>query len=314
MDIEEPMTPDPLTPRLPHRTMYQWFEESALRLPGHTALEIGDEVLTYAELRRLALVLAARVVRKHGGVPDRVALVAARSVGAYAGYLAIQRLGAAVVPLNPDHPQQRNLDVAQRAGVTVALVEERAAELFARLPERHRPTVLELTEDERAEDDLLEEALEEALPPVPSDLAREAYILFTSGSTGQPKGVPILHRHFSPYLEHNIPRYEIAPGSRLSQVFGLTFDAHAFDLFAAWGGGATVVVPSATDLYTPVDFIVERKLTHWFSVPSVVREAQRLGNLPLGRCVTLKHSLFGAEPVTAQHAALWHEVAPHSQF
>ncbi|MFE9368537.1 AMP-binding protein [Streptomyces sp. NPDC006711] len=314
MDIEEPMTPDPLTPRLPRRTMYQWFEESALRLPGHTALEIGDEVLTYAELRRLALVLAARIVRKHGGVPDRVALVAARSVGAYAGYLAIQRLGAAVVPLNPDHPQQRNLDVAQRAGVTVALVEERAAELFTRLPERHRPTVLELTEDERAEDDLLEEALEEALPPVPSDLAREAYILFTSGSTGQPKGVPILHRQFSPYLEHNIPRYEIAPGSRLSQVFGLTFDAHAFDLFVAWGGGATVVVPSAADLYTPVDFIVGRKLTHWFSVPSVVREAQRLGNLPLGRCVTLKHSLFGAEPVTAQHAALWHEVAPHSRI
>ncbi|WP_257001980.1 AMP-binding protein [Streptomyces sp. WZ.A104] len=313
MDIEEPMTTtDSLPGTLPHRTMYQWFEESALRLPGHPALEIGDEVLTYAELRRLALTLAARIVHKHGGLPDRVALAATRSVGAYAGYLAIQRLGAAVVPLNPDYPQQRNLDIAQRAGVTVALVDDRAAGLFGLLPERHRPTVLELAEDERADPDLLEGALQETLPPVPADLGREAYLLFTSGSTGQPKGVPILHRQFSPYLEHNIPRYEIGPGSRLTQVFGLTFDAHAFDLFATWGGGGTLVVPTAADLYSPVDFIVERELTHWFSVPSVVREAQRLGNLPLGRCVTLKHSLFGAEPVTVQHVALWREVAPNS--
>ncbi|MEV1047009.1 amino acid adenylation domain-containing protein [Streptomyces sp. NPDC049916] len=308
------MTHDTLPGALPSRTMYQWFEQSALRLPDQPALEVGDTVLTYAELRRLALVLAARIVRKHGGPPERVALAAARSVGAYAGYLAIQRLGAAVVPLNPDHPAQRNLDIAQRAGVTVALVGDRATGLFGALPERHRPTVLELADDERADPALLEAALQETLPPAPEDLDREAYLLFTSGSTGQPKGVPIRHRHFSPYLEHNIPRYAIGPGSRLSQVFGLTFDAHAFDLFATWGGGGTLVVPSAADLYAPVDFITARKLTHWFSVPSVIREAQRLGTLPLGRCTTLRYSMFGAESVTVQHVALWREVAPHSEI
>ncbi|WP_240136148.1 AMP-binding protein [Streptomyces sp. MUM 178J] len=292
------------------RTLYQWFEETAGRLPDHPALEVGDEVLSYAELRALALTVAERIVHKHGRTPRRVALAASRTVAAYAGYLAVQRLGAGVVPLNSDHPVQRNLDVAQRAGVEVALVDGRSAGLFRQLPERHRPTVLELAEDERAD----APPPAGALPPAAHDLDGEAYILFTSGSTGQPKGVPILQRQISPYLAHNIPRYEIAPGSRLSQAFGLTFDAHVFDLFATWGGGGTLVVPTATDLYTPVDFVVERRLTHWFSVPSVVREAQRLGNLPLGRAVSLRHSMFGAEPVTAQHAALWREVAPQSQI
>ncbi|MFG2115845.1 AMP-binding protein [Streptomyces sp. NPDC048718] len=318
MTAETPTAPTPVPlagpgdPADPARqlTFYRRFENSALRLPGRPALEIGDEVLTYAELRALALTLAERIVRKHGGVPRRVALVASRSVAAYAGYLAIQRLGAGVLPLNPDHPAQRNLDVAQRAGVEAALVGSRSADLFRVLPERYRPTVLELDDTERAAGT----PSGEILPPVPDDLDAEAYLLFTSGSTGQPKGVPILQRHFSPFLAHNIPRFGIEPGSRLSGVFGLTFDAHAFDLFATWGGGGTLVVPSAQELYQPVEFIVERGLTHWFSVPSVIREAQRLGALPLGRAVTLRHSVFGAEPVTREHVDLWREVAPHSEI
>ncbi|MFF9472587.1 AMP-binding protein [Streptomyces roseolus] len=302
MDSEEPVTTFPV------RTFYQRFEESALRLPDRPALELRDEVLTYAQLRSLALTLAARLVEKHGGVPDRVALVASRTVATYAGYLAIQRLGAGIVPLHPDHPDRRNLDIAQRAGVEAAVVAPKSAGLFHALPERYRPTVLELDEDERATG----EPSTALLPPVPADPDREAYLLFTSGSTGQPKGVPILQRHFSHHLSHTTPLYGIGPGSRVSQVFGLTFDAHAFDLFATWGGGATLVVPTPAELYAPVDFIVERRLTHWFSVPSVVREAQRLGNLPLGRATTLRHSIFGAEPVTLQHARLWRRVAPHT--
>lgn len=291
-------------------TFYQRFETSALRYPDRVALEIGDQAVTYAELRRMTLALAVGIVEKYGGRPGRIALVtASRTLAAYTGYLAIQRVGASVVPLNPQYPQQRNLDIAQRAGVEVALTDTAAASLFTALPERFRPIVLIMEADRSAR-----EPAAGVLPPVPCDLGQEAFMLFTSGSTGQPKGVPITQRNFSAYLNYNIPRYEVGPGSRLSQVFGLTFDAHAFDLFATWGGGGTLVVPSADDLFHPVDFIVERELTHWFSVPSVVRVAQQLGNLPLGRATSLRHSIFGAEPVTMKHVQLWRQVAPNSDI
>ncbi|MFG2330903.1 AMP-binding protein [Streptomyces sp. NPDC048604] len=292
------------------RTLYRWFETAALSLPDHPALEIGDRVVTYAQLRAMALTLAERLVHKHGGVPRRVALVASRTVAAYAGYLAVQRLGASVVPLNPDHPEPRNLDVAQRAGVEAALVDVRSDGLFRLLPERYRPTVLELSDDDLSGT----EPLGTGLPPVPDDLDAEAYLIFTSGSTGQPKGVPIRHRHVSPYLAYNIARYELAPGCRHPQVYGLTFDVHCYDLFVTWGGGATLVVPSVEELFRPVDFIVDKGLTHWSSVPSVLREAQRLGHVPLGRAVTLRHTSFGAETVTRENVDLWREVAPHAQI
>lgn len=80
----------------------QWFEASALAPQDRPALEVGDEVVSYGELRSRAIALAGRIVAAHGGQPDRVALVASRSVAAYVAYLAIQRLGTCVVPLNPD--------------------------------------------------------------------------------------------------------------------------------------------------------------------------------------------------------------------
>ncbi|MEU1395743.1 AMP-binding protein [Micromonospora zamorensis] len=282
-------------------TLYRWFARSAERYPDRSALEVGDDELTYAQLRGRAEALAARIVAVHGARPARVALVASRTVGAYVGHLAIQRLGAGVLPLNPEHPQQRNLDVAQRARVAVALVEPGSAELFDAFPRRRRPTVLTL------------EGLEEGPGPdgeLPADLSADAYLLFTSGSTGRPKGVPIKQRNIGRYIGHNIARYEVGPGSRLSQTFGLTFDASISDMFVSWGAAATCVVLNRADLYRPVDFIAERRLTHWHSVPSVIRVAQQLGNLPTGRISTLRHSLFGAEAVTAKDMSLWRSVAP----
>lgn len=282
--------------------LYQWFDAAARKFPDRTALVIGEAEQTYAELEERALGLAAAITALPGPTPTRIALVTSKNFDAYAGWLAIQRVGAGVLPLNPQYPRDRNLDIAQRAGVKVALVEP-GVDLFSALPKRFRPAVIPLDAVGDGE-----------LPDIPTDTELEAYVLFTSGSTGQPKGVPILQRGIAPYVGYNIDRYEVDADSRLSQVFGLTFDASTFDMFVTWGAGATLVVPDQEDLYRPVDFIVRNRLTHWFSVPSVIRVAEQVGNLPRGRADTLRHSLFGAEPVTVQDAEMWHEVAPDSAF
>ncbi|MEU7200478.1 amino acid adenylation domain-containing protein [Streptomyces sp. NPDC045470] len=313
-----PPTEDPVRqePALEDRTLYQWFADSARRWPDAPALELGEQTLTYGALHRRVLALAARVLAGQPAgdgparPPARIALITTRTVAAYVAYLAVQRLGSCAVPLNADHPLPRTLDIARRAGVGAVLVGEEHRDTFAGLPADFRPPVTVVPDDA----DGLPEPPADALPAHPGDPEAEAYLLFTSGSTGRPKGVPVRHRNVSPYVAYNIARYEAGPGCRMSQTFGLTFDPSVYDLFVAWGSGATVVVPDKDELYRPVDYVVRRRLTHWFSVPSLVTTAERYGNLPPGRVTTLRHSCFSAEPVTARLTARWHEVAPGSRI
>jgi amino acid adenylation domain-containing protein len=150
------------------------------------------------------------------------------------------------------------------------------------------------------------------LPPCPATMDDVAYIIFTSGSTGVPKGVPIRHRNVSPFLAHIVARYEIGPGSRLSQNADLTFDASVYDLCAAWGSGGTLVVPTRSQLLAPVRFVNTHRLTHWFSVPSVVSFAARLGTLAPDSMPTLRWSVFCGEPLTLTQARAWRAAASAS--
>ncbi|MGH3904575.1 MAG: amino acid adenylation domain-containing protein [Pseudonocardiaceae bacterium] len=286
------------------RTLYDWFARSAGRFGGCTALEVGAQILTYSALRDLAERLAARLIAAHGGLPPRrVGLLASRSVTAYAGYLAIARIGATVVPLNPQFPPGRNAAIAAAAGLDLAVADTSGAGAELGVP----PLVADPEE-------LAAPAAEPfaELPPCPATPDDTAYIIFTSGSTGLPKGVPILHRNAGAYLAHVVSRYEVGPGSRLSQTFDLTFDGSVHDLFVAWACGGTLVVPRRSQLLSPVKFINEHELTHWWSVPSLASFAARLGTLVPDSMPTLRWSMFGGEPLPLTHARAWQAAAPAS--
>ena len=285
------------------QTLYEWFADSADRFGDHTALEVGAEKLTYRELREAAEEFAVRLVTANGGVmPRRVGLLAGRSVTAYTGYLAVLRTGATVVPLNPEFPPARNAAMAAAAELDLVVTDTpQAGDGGLDVP-------LLVTEPARQPD----ARPPTTLPPCPATPDDVAYIIFTSGSTGTPKGVPVLHRNASAYLDHVVPRYETGPGSRLSQSFDLTFDGSVYDLFVAWGSGGTLVVPMRSQLMSPVKFINAQRLTHWFSVPSLVSFASRLGTLKPGCMPTLRWSVFGGEAMTLALATEWQAAAPQS--
>ncbi|MER7109838.1 AMP-binding protein [Streptomyces sp. NPDC000229] len=288
------------------RTLHDWFADSVPAHGDRIALEAGATRLTYGELSALADRVAARLVEVTGGeVPRRVGLAAGRTVVAYAGYLAVQRLGATVVPLGPAFPAERNAAVARAAALDAVLTDGTCRDGADRLP----APVLRLTDDELPAVAAAPDPGLPSLRPDPDDLA---YILFTSGSTGVPKGVPVRHRHVHAYLAHAVPRHGAGPGDRLSQTFDLTFDPSVLDMYAAWGTGATLVAAARQDLLRPVRYVQRHALTHWNSVPSVISLAQRLRALKPGSMPSLRHSMFCGEPLTLQQARAWRGAATQS--
>jgi amino acid adenylation domain-containing protein len=283
--------------------MYGWFLDTVRERPDATAIEVRDDTLAYGELRLLVDRLAAALVRAAGRRPRAVGLLAARSLATYAGYLAALRLGAVVVPLNPKFPAERNRAMCVAAGVDVVVIDEAgAAEAVAGTGAAALPLV-------GAWRERLPEPWEE---PYDGDPDAVAYLLFTSGSTGTPKGVPIRHRNVAAYLAHCVERYAVTPGCRLSQTFDLTFDPSVFDLFVSWSTGATLVVPSEAEVLTPARFVTAKRITHWYSVPSVVSLARRLRGLRPGAMPDLRWSVFAGEQLTLAQARDWAAAAPNS--
>jgi non-ribosomal peptide synthetase component F len=109
-----------------------------------------------------------------------------------------------------------------------------------------------------------------------------------------------------------VERYGITEGDRLSQMFDMTFDLSAFDMFVAWERGACVCCPSPKTLINPGRFIQDSRLTVWFSVPSVGVLMKRLGALKPGRYPSLRWSLFCGEALPQEIAAAWSAAAPNS--
>ncbi|WP_308406344.1 AMP-binding protein [Streptomyces sp. AC602_WCS936] len=286
-----------MTPTSP-LTLWDRFARTARRHPDRPALTAGGETISYERLLLCAESLAARLCAD-ASPPRRVGLLALRTPVTYAAYLAAQRLGAAVVPLNPAAPPARNETVMRQSGATVVLADAagdagpagRAAPVF--------PVVLPATAEGSG--------ITHLPGPGPQDTA---YILFTSGSTGRPKGVVVRHANTDAYLDHAIVRADVCPDSRLSQTFDLTFDPSVFDMFVAWSTGAVVVVPDRDELLDPAGFVARHELTHWFSVPSVVSLAARLRRLAPGAMPTLRWAAFAGEPLTLRQARAWAAAAP----
>ncbi len=101
------------------------------------------------------------------------------------------------------------------------------------------------------------------------DSAAVAYLLFTSGSTGEPKGVPIHHSNVRSYIEYIANRYEVNERDRFSQEFDMTFDLSVHDMFVCWERGACLFCVPEKSAMLPAKFIRDRELTMW--LPEVKR-------------------------------------------
>jgi amino acid adenylation domain-containing protein len=295
------------------RRLYDWFRGSVDRAGTATAIEVTGLTLSYAELHAAVERMAVRIVQATGRRPGRVGLLTSRSLASYVGYLAIQRLGATAVPLNQGAPVARNLVITKDAGLDATIVDDTSAKQLSEYPLQSGIPIVDLTGDRwRALQE--PDAGSDPLPETGSGGSDIAYIIYTSGSTGTPKGVPATHANVSALLTDNIPRFGFASDCRVSQTFELFFDGSICDLFGTWGTGATLCVPQHSDVFAPVRFVNEKRLTHWLSVPSIISFARRLRALAPGSMPNLRRAMFGGEPLTLEQVEAWQAAAPNARI
>ena len=270
--------------------------ESVLRHPKQTAVEDPSGQLTYDQLWRQALGLAAELRRR--GV-RRLALRAPSSRDSIALYLGTLVAGATVVPLGAASPPPRTASAIRTAAVDLVVAGAPGP------PVEGRPVV--------SIDELLGQVASAPRAGRDGDPEDTAYIIFTSGSTGSPKGVPITHENALAFVAAAARRFALGPGDRVSQFFDLSFDVSVFDIFSTLAAGATLVVPTQSERLRPVEWVTRRRLTHWAGVPSSVSLAVRSGDLEPGVMPHLRRSMFIGERLTLQLAELWSAAAPGSE-
>lgn len=204
------------------------FEERVRATPHAVALAVGTERLTYAELNERANRLA-RVVRARGAAPgERVALCLRRTPDLIAGVLAVLKSGAAYVPVDPGYPAARMASILDDAAPVAVLAHEECA---GSLPGGHDVLVLERLADELAAQDGDDPAYEVS----PSDVA---YVLYTSGTTGRPKGVLIEHHSVTGFVEAARHLFDITPDDRVLGYASANFDVSVGEMFNALLTGA----------------------------------------------------------------------------
>jgi len=306
----------------PHhqRSLVSGFLNFVRTTPTRPALELGDDIFTYDQLWNYAGKIAACLKDTRAADEGVVALLASRSVAAYGGILGILASGRGYCPLNPKFPLDRTLVMLKASGCRTLIVGQECASTLEQLLAQFEEPLTIIAPDAGWEPkstaqhrvltaaDLIKVA--DPTEPHPRPDAT-AYLLFTSGSTGVPKGVAVSQSNACAYMEYAKKRFRFHENDRCSQNFDLTFDLSVHDLFVCWDAGATLV-PYSEQTLTPATLVDEKELTCWFSVPSVAMFASKVGLLTPGAFPTLRWSLFCGEALSASLAEAWQQAANSS--
>lgn len=220
--------------RLGECCIHQLFEEQTNKTPDAIAVICGEQQLTYQELDRKTNQLA-RYLQQFGVKPDTlIGLCVKRSLSMIIGILAILKAGGAYVLLDPNIPPERLTILLEDTQINLLLTQN-----DINLPWPNTLTVIDLQQ---------QEIYQESQNTLPTDTTAEhlAYVMYTSGSTGIPKGVCIPHRGVI-RLVKNSNYVALGEDDIFLQAAPYTFDASTFEIWGALlNGGRLVILPSQT--------------------------------------------------------------------
>ncbi|MEC3975499.1 AMP-binding protein [Amycolatopsis sp. H20-H5] len=259
------------------------MSDGARSQPDSSAVADLTTVLTYAELDARADAVAAALYARGVRLGDRVLLWAQKTVDLVAIMQGVLRIGAVYVPVGPSNPPHRVRRVIDDCRpVLVVADRDLATEVWVAGPA-----------------ELCERRGDPSPPAVAVTPDGPVYILYTSGSTGVPKGVVLSDRNAMAFVEWATATVGVRGDDRLANHASFNFDLSVFDLYAAFRARASVhLIPETLAQVAPllVEFVLEREITVWYSVPSVLMQMIESGGLLDRGPAGLRACVFAGEP------------------
>jgi amino acid adenylation domain-containing protein len=249
-----------LSSQLIHRRV----EQTVRQFPCNTAVSWAHGSLTYDQLWKKSDAVLD-MLNEQGLKSGDCVLVCSQDPGALAAaILGVLRLGGVYIPLDPYWPDHRKEQIAQAVFPEIAIVDSVTCEGFESME-----CIGKVLTHEQSDSPLSN------IIPEPIEIEQEspAYMLFTSGSTGNPKGVVQSHAGVESHMSAFAESLKLTSDDRVLQVSSPAFDAAVMDMFAAWFSGSTLCFCDIqrTDHHELADFIDSNSITIYHSVPSIFR-------------------------------------------
>jgi amino acid adenylation domain-containing protein len=300
--------------------IFDLFCISKSKFSDKTALVIDNIQYSYASLSFKSGQIAHNLKNcqhKHIGI------FGSRSLTCYQGILGTLASGKTYVPLNPKFPNERNKKIIDLAKVETLIVDHLGLKQITKMSDSLNKSTTLICPNIKGKE--IPAALKNKFKVFTSenmtessehfinvDDSQPAYIMFTSGSTGIPKGVPVSHKNVFSYVNYIKKRYEISSRDRFSQTFDLTFDLSVHDMFLSWSVGASLYVIPESAIMAPAKFIKQNELSVWFSVPSLAQFMKKFRMLKENSFPSLRYSLFCGEALPKSTALAWQKASPNS--